>query len=223
MSSSDSIAIVGHGRSPEGKGWGAKIDACTVVVRMWDCHWQWTTDYGCKYDYGYFEISPRQWQRFSEHNCRTPTQGWVGGKVKAKSIGVILPAKTTIVPSVRWVELGQLMGGRGKGGRLTLPRGVVAACWALERFRPKHCVLVGFDFTYQGKTLSIEESFPAQYLREPSTGPFKHYVAHSRVYNYHDHAIERPLLVEIARRSGTQLSFAQEVWSGHGRNLRARG
>jgi hypothetical protein len=41
-----SAAVIGHGRSPVGRGWGSRIDACDLVVRMWDNHWQDEADWG---------------------------------------------------------------------------------------------------------------------------------------------------------------------------------
>ena len=72
-----SIAVVGHGLTPKGKGWGYNIDRSDVVVRMWNYHWQTPKDYGRKYDYGMFEISKTELARFNRHNVRFPGLGWL--------------------------------------------------------------------------------------------------------------------------------------------------
>jgi hypothetical protein len=74
-------AVIGHGRSPEGRGWAPRIDACDVVVRMWDWHWQ-SADYGTKYDYGLFEVHWTILQNFQAHNQRTPAMGWIASDIR---------------------------------------------------------------------------------------------------------------------------------------------
>lgn len=207
------VAVIGHGRSPEGKGWGAKIDSCQTVIRMWDNHWQDERDYGVKYDYGYYEISPRQLERYIEYNRKVPKLGWLAGMLKSKTDHTP-PENTLVISPWTWVNVGYYeLGGRGAGekGKLTLPRGMVAACWAVDSV-PGDIILVGFDNTHAGKLLPIEEGFSDVYREQPSTGPFKDYHAGETKYHNHDHAVERPLIELLAKRAGKKVFFAQEIW-----------
>lgn len=49
-----SAAVVGHGPSLEGAGWGPQIDKHDLVIRMVECDWQPKADYGQKYDIGVY-------------------------------------------------------------------------------------------------------------------------------------------------------------------------
>ena len=44
------VVIIGHGASPKGCGWGARIDE-HIVIRMKDPSWQSKEDYGKRTDY----------------------------------------------------------------------------------------------------------------------------------------------------------------------------
>ena len=44
------VSIIGHGQSPLGKGWGARIDEA-IVIRLKDPSWQNKEDYGARVDY----------------------------------------------------------------------------------------------------------------------------------------------------------------------------
>lgn len=50
MASYSDVIIVGHGTSPKGKGWGARIDEHTVI-RLKNPTWQTKEDYGRRLDY----------------------------------------------------------------------------------------------------------------------------------------------------------------------------
>lgn len=206
------VAIIGHGRSPQAKCWGPKIDALDCVIRMWDCHWQGATDWGVKYNYGYFELSPRQMSRFLQCNQREPSIGWLAGHLK--DTDWTLPTNTVVVREIwDWIELGKQLGGIGTRGKLKLTRGCAAACWAITQ-RPRTVTLVGFDNVHQGKVLNRAEGFPDGYCDLPSTGPFKDYeeFVGGTKYGNHDYVAEGAIIKTLAERNSVRLHFAQDVW-----------
>lgn len=215
------MVIVGHGKTPQGKRWGKKIDNCSSVMRLWNWHWQDQEDYGERYDYGFFEISGTEMARFNFHNKKTPTRGWVATGLHTntgkKFYTGKLPPKTALVNSRPWEQVGVMLGGKGTKGRLVLTRGVRAACWAIEQLMPgQSLVLVGFDNVYAGKALSTKEGYHATFVECPAGFPFRDYdqVAVGKTkYGNHDYQVEGPLLTLLADRAGVNLFHAQEVWS----------
>src|SRR5678816_711293 len=155
-------AVIGHGLSPEGRTWGGLIDECDVVIRMWNWNYQWNRpqDYGKKYTYGFYEISPTEMARFWRYNKAKPDQFWIGSQLKEYTGE--LPAPTTVVDPSRWEADGRALGGEGVGKRLRLTRGARAALWALERIPSGtgRVVLVGFDSVKAGMGLPTAEAFP---------------------------------------------------------------
>jgi hypothetical protein len=209
------VVIVGHGKSPKGKGWGPKIDACGLVVRMWDWHWQNPDDYGRKYDVGLFEIAPTLVNTFNQYNQHTPTLGYIGSLLWRASLCKNMPRNTEIVNQEPWNQLGKKLGGIGKTGRLQFTRGGVAACWAIDRWAREgdRVILFGFDNIRLGKTLPVTQGFPEEYLDQPSTFTFRGYVPNQRRYGNHDFGIEWPVMQHLAEQRGVDLAFADDIWS----------
>lgn len=227
-------AIIGHGKSPEGKGWAPLIDACERVVRMWD--WQWMgPDYGTRYDYGIIEVHPGTMRRFWEHNERTPAKGfvasylWVPGPSPAKSEAARareiakarqrapkLPVPTQVYNQRDWLDgEGACIGGVGETGRWELTRGAFAACWAIITSSPGDTVLlVGFDNLYAGYTLPMGDAFPAAYLADPASAKFSDYFDGQTKSGNHDFPAEHGLIEYLAERRGVRLQWAQDVWPG---------
>jgi hypothetical protein len=204
--------IVGHGRSPEGRGWSHEIDACDVVIRMWDCAWQPPADYGTKYDFGLFEVHPTMMRTFSQFRRREPTQGWIGS-VLHQPQRCRLPDRTQLVDQERWSRLGMQMGGVGRTGRLQFTRGTIASLWAIERARRGDTVvLLGFDNIRLGQTLALELAFCESYRANPGTFSFSAYRGGETKHGNHDFAIEYPLMRKIAQRRGVKLRFAEDMW-----------
>lgn len=215
------IAVIGHGRSPEGKRWGSKIDCCATVIRMWDyLPWQHPIDHGTKYDYGLFVLTPKGLGVFTEHNRGTPNRGWLA--YMGKPVSGRLPDRTTLVDPASWVALGQEMGGAGLSGRLTLTRGFVAAAWAITQARGGYglqseaVVLVGFDNVIAGLNQSIAESFHPEYWRlfnERFEGKLdKSYPIGTAKTETHDMSVELPLLKVLADQHKVDLWLAQDRW-----------
>ena len=213
---SNTVVVVGHGLTPEGKGWGSKIDACDVVIRMWNwAPWQNAHDYGVRYDYGFYEISPTEMNRLYTHNCRTPKYGWVATRLRKPFEGELLP-DTEVVDSSRWEREAMAMGGLGLKGNLILTRGVRMAAWAMERLSVgDRMVLVGFDNVYTGRTLSSKEGFPQVFIDCPAGYPMHRYdsaVQTATKLGNHDYAVEGPFLAKVAARTGVDLVHAQDCW-----------
>jgi len=208
-----SIAIIGHGRSAEGQGWGRHIDACSLVVRMWDCHWQAPTDYGRKYDYGLFEIAGGITEKFNRFNQRDPRRGWIASFLWRAHTAIALPAKTEIIDQRRWTSVGVEIGGMGTRGKLQFTRGTIAACWAIENAKPDDkVILVGFDNVMARVALPIETGFSPGYRAEPSTFHFDGYVEGAARYGNHDFGVEYPVMKRLASRNGVEVVFAQREW-----------
>lgn len=207
------VAVIGHGRSPEGRGWGGKIDECDLVIRMWDCHWQTEADHGSSYDYGFLEATPSIVRSFNQYRKRTPHFGFVASALH-RAGECRLPDTTTIVHQRRWNEIGQRFGGIGATGRLQFTRGTIAACWAIEAlcFVGSSLVLVGFDNVHQGRALPIEKGFSEAYRAAESTSSFRGYIEDSVRYGNHDFSVEGPVLEYLCEKHGVRLEFAQDLW-----------
>lgn len=201
--------IVGHGRSPEGKRWADRIDASEIVVRMWDCQWQWPDDYGTKYDYGLLCAHPSYMRDFWAHNRREPAIGWVASDYACQ---VDLPERTQVVDQAPWCRVGRAMGGVGDSGDLKLTRGCIAACWAISSKVAEKIVLIGFDNIEAGISLPVEAAFGPEYRGNPGTFSFERYLGGRIRHGNHDFAIERPLMAHLATEAGVSLVFATEEW-----------
>lgn len=208
------IAVVGHGRSPEGRRWGYNIDACKTVVRMWDWHWQNECDFGENYDYGLLVVTPKGLSIFNAHNKKIPRRGWL--VYLGKPTAGVLPneRRCEILDTATWVDLGRRLGGAGLTGELTLTRGCAAAAWAIQR--DNRVILVGFDNVKCGINQPIENSFNPDYwnmyISRFKNDTTKHYPIGSSKTNTHDMAIELPLLKHLASVYKTELVFAEDVW-----------
>lgn len=205
------VAIIGHGRSPEGKGWGPRIDEC-VVVRMWDHAWQDPTDYGSRYDYGLFEVHPAMMAAFHGNNRREPSIGWVGS-VLGRPDKCRLPDRTELIDQAPWNEIGRGLGGVGATGNLQFTRGTIATCWAIERLEPEAVILVGFDNIEAGVTLDMEQAFSPVYRSNPGTFSFDRYRGGETKHWNHDFAIEMPVMRLMADQNGVDLVAAGQIWS----------
>lgn len=207
------FVVVGHGRSPEGKGWARRIDRAHLVVRMWDCHWQSVEDYGTKYDIGFLEAHSTMVTRFHQYNRGEPSIGWIASSYDGTHDESSLPDATEVINPSEWCRRGRKMGGLGATGRLELTRGAIAACWMVT-----HCdagqevVLVGFDNLRAGVCLEVERGFPSEYRNERSTYSFAGYAPGRTKHGNHDIAIEGPLIQAIAKEHGVLVCHAVDVW-----------
>lgn len=204
--------IIGHGKSAEGRSWGAAIDACDTVIRCWDCQWQNPADYGTGYDIGLYEAHPMLMPPLHTHCKRQPHIGWIASLLAPTSLSTLMPV-TEMVDQAEWCQEAMALGGLGASGRLQFQRGTVAALWAIHRARPgDEVVLVGFDNTLAGRALKIEDGYSKVYRAAPSSYTFAGYIEGAQRYGNHDFGIERPYLDLCAKRRGVTLTFAQEKW-----------
>jgi len=207
------IVIIGHGKSPMGKGWGEKIDACDYVIRMWDNHWQNEADYGTKYDYGFFEAHPSMMPHFWQHKQRDPTEGWAASLLfHSPRAYCQMPEGTELIDQAPWAEIGEQLGGMGETGRLQFTRGTIAACWAIENSEPgDQIILVGYDNIHAGTALPVRAGFPEEYLEQQSTFSFNGYKP-GRKYGNHDFQCENPVMQHLAKKHNVTVTFAQDIW-----------
>lgn len=152
------IALIGHGRSPAGKGWGPSIDTADVVVRFWDCHWQDAADYGTAYDVGVYTAMPNELRYQKVHQKREPCEWWCydlrGNRERAE-------ADEEVIRPAPWVKRLTTAGYTGARGRLELSRGTAAACHAIVDHKPDRLVLIGFDAVHDGNLPA--DHYPAGY------------------------------------------------------------
>jgi hypothetical protein len=204
------IAVIGHGLSPKGHCWGSYIDAADRVIRMWNYHWQEPIDYGIKYDYGFYEVSPTEMARFYKYNQHRPGVAWLAAMLHPYR-GNLAPGTSIRIDPQRWVYEAISMGGVGENNkRLKLTRGAQAAAWAIE-LQPERVVLVGFDNTRVGTGLPIAQGWPPECVTFPATFPFRNYTGGNTKYSSHDYAVEGPFLAQLAKQNGVELVHAQDV------------
>lgn len=210
------IAVIGHGRSPEGKRWAKHIDACTTVVRMWDWQWQHPADYGTKYDYGLFVLTPKGLSIFMQHNKQVPARGWLaynGKPVPGKLPGGV---PVELLDNPRWHKEIKSTGGAGESGEFSLTRGGAAALWAIENRSGDDVVLVGFDNVCLGVNQSIEDSFNPAYWKlymdrfKPEVE--KVYPLGTSKTATHDLLAEKQYILGAAIRCDVKVLLAQHVW-----------
>lgn len=217
------IAVIGHGRSPEGKKWGCKIDSCTLVVRMWDwIPWQSAEDYGVRYDYGLFVVTNKGLMDFYRYNKQDPRISWLGYMGKPTKLKV--PENTQCLHMDAWLTQARSMGAVGDNGNLTLTRGTAAALWSIERASYartsdiRRVLLVGFDNVKAGIHKPIEESFCPEYWnsyleRANAKGKVdKVYPINTAKTATHDLSVERDLLFNWANKFAVNLCFAEDCW-----------
>lgn len=209
------IVIVGHGRSPEGRGWGPIIDSADSVVRMWNWHWQATADYGTRYDWGLIEVHKvciRDWQKHNQHN---PKKGWLGSMLlRYREMASDLPAGVAIIQQEIWLKVMQRKDwGIGETGVWQLTRGGIAAAWAITNAKEfDTVVLVGFDVIKAGIAAPVEQAFSPEYMSSGGFFGMGAYVPGQTKEGNHDYPAERRLLEFLADRQAVTLQFAQDVW-----------
>jgi len=208
------IAVIGHGRSPEDRGWGKKIDACDLVLRMWDWEWQAAADCGRRYDHGVVALDQRQLEAWRRRHSATPAVSWLGFMRDG------LPAHPAMEPldPARWNEIAAKLRTPGKSRTFNLTRGCAAVCWAIKRAGADgDVVLVGFDNLRRGRLLPEEEAFGPAYLAHydaayPDWRRWSGYQAGETRCGSHDIAVERQLLGVLCAETGNTLTFAEDLW-----------
>lgn len=192
------IAVIGHGCSPDDKGWGEEIDAMPVV-RLHDWSWQNADDFGSRCDYG---VLPGPWKgRALKEATQAPDEAWLlydlPGTVEWKD----KPEEHLGKPVVSYFahEITAPLRERG----LVPSRGTCAVWMAYQATGIKDIVLVGFDSILSGLTKQYSRNWPnpvpRRDLGSPGTGR-------------HNHALECDVLLKWAEDHGITLHVADEEW-----------
>jgi len=208
------IAVIGHGRSPEGKGWGPEIDACDLVVRMWDWDWQAPPDYGRKFDHGVVAMSRLQLAAWKARYAVEPEVSWLGFLRYGTAL---LPGFDPIDPT-QWNEMAMGLGARRRAGAFNLTRGCAAICWAIERAGSGgEVIMVGFDNLMLGRLLPEAEAFNPDYRAHydsayPNWRVTGSYKAGADQHGTHDIAVERWLVSALGCEKGVTVRAAAEAW-----------
>lgn len=207
--------VIGHGRSPEGKGWGEQVDACDRVIRLWNWHWQDPVDYGTRYDWGLIEIHSCFWQ-WKLHNQREPAQGWVASVLHMDpKMVALVPPKTLLIDQQKAFisHVPKSKRGIGETGHWHLTRGGVAACWAINTSRAgDNLLLFGFDNVFRGSALPGDEAFSKVYQESAGFWGMNGYKAGATKEGNHDYPAERRLIEFLADRRGVTVDFTNDVW-----------
>jgi hypothetical protein len=189
------IAVIGHGPSPVGQGWGWEIDRCDAVWRFWDCHWQDPADYGTRYDIGLFTAVPGELKFFRRHRRRDPGAWFAYDLRGLYRNGHVEPLHQPVVSfdARPWVEQARRLGGRGAGGRLELSRGCAASMMAMTAGKTDRLILVGLDAIRDGNLPAdhYPEDFKACIRETGRTMNLSHLGTRT---GSHDWAVERKLI-----------------------------
>jgi hypothetical protein len=216
-------AIVGHGKSPGGKGWGTRIDACDFVFRLFDWEWQSTEDYGRKYDFGFYCASYAHINCMPQRSKARPTIAWIAEPVidEHQTLAVATlkpPPPTHIIEAMAWRKIGRELGGDGCDGRFTQSRGTLTACWAIEYVDPgSTVVLVGFDNVREHRCIPLKDAVPPEYLALPHVTVSYSDVGYPREngqtkYRPHDFAVEEGIIQAVAAQNEVKVFHAQDIW-----------
>lgn len=204
------VAIIGHGPSPAGAGWGSRIDACDLVIRMWNCNWQEEEDYGRRYDIGVVTLSERGMGTFARLNRRRPASWW-GYDLWQRGAETLDGLPVQAIDPRPYLEQAVAMGAH-VGRRLKLTRGTAAACHAITTLGADTLVLVGFDGVCDGTMTGEHYPHAAMADFTARTGRTKHRPTRGPRDDWHDFEAERALLVLLASRHGVRLVDPREGW-----------
>lgn len=191
------IVVIGHGASPDGRGWGRKIDA-HPVVRLHDCHWQDSKDHGSRYDFG---VLPGPWlDRASKSIERVPARGWLCYMLAGRPVRMGPPAVLKNRPvSTYGTTLESVL---DPLGRYAPTRGLMAIVMGVLKTGAKEVVLVGFDGLLSGHIGPYSRACPSR----PAQG------SGGARSGRHAYDLERRALADFALRAGVRFVDAGVVW-----------
>jgi len=151
------LVVIGHGASPDGKGWGVEIDK-HPVVRMHDSFWQEPSDWGARCDY---TVLPGPWgPKIYTMPTRTPNRAWMlytlpmqrkGWKIRKAMAG------RPIVPQRISDECRSIY---SEGFVPT--RGLCAIIMAHKVLKATDIMLIGFDSILSGVTKPYSQRVPKE-------------------------------------------------------------
>jgi hypothetical protein len=143
------VAIIGHGESPKGCGWGAKIDE-HVVIRLKCPDWQDAKDYGKRVDYmvsstetlpvmlDYKRVPLEYWGQPKKGTWSSITEARFRERAKA-------PLKIPIEIHNRWNPVFRSLSDKTEQECPNHSLGMAAITYACELLRAEVVLLVGFD------------------------------------------------------------------------------
>jgi len=216
------VAVIGHGPSPRGMGWGEQIDSCDFVIRMFDCAWQESADYGTRYDAGVVTMSYRSLRWFTQEATRKPKSWWVHREAGAWfPFSTAAPQAFMDTSEFRDSGLSILKDHKiaHNPSLFSLTRGTAAACWAIKTLSPHTLIMVGFDEVMSGQ-YTPEPYSPeclASMARRADFFEIKNALSQRPVSGLtksdgHDMTVERLILAHAARDYSVDLFTAQDVW-----------
>lgn len=194
------IAVIGHGISPAGRGWGNRIDSLPVV-RMHDWHWQGKEDYGTRADY---IVIPGPWGRKPFKSMQNDPPAAAAYLLYAFAKRKAYPEFFKERPVLRYRA--QKLAKPVFAGGFVPTRGLCGILMAADATGAREIVLAGFDSLLEGgQTLYAPDSgvtFDAQYLGKPVCDRGRH-----------DYALEAAFLSDWATRHSIFLIHATDLWT----------
>lgn len=203
------IAIVGHGVSTVGRGWGWAIDMLPVV-RMHNWHWQDPIDYGARCDYALI-WGPWLW-RDAKQIQRLPTSGFMVAALPRQILGRLTkrcdpPPYQSALFGVPVLQNTAAM--RDFCERLPdccPTRGAAAIVLAHATLGAREIVLVGMDSLVEGRLTPYPQAYAAVTgVQHGEGGP-------PGADKWHNFAAERDALKAWAADAGVALIPAGEIW-----------
>lgn len=189
------LAIIGHGPSPVGEGYGQLIDSMDCVLRFHTCDLQDPIDYGTRYDYG---VLPGPWgtDRIQRETIRLPAKAWLVYLLHNQRRPRNYPDQVFgLQTHVEEEEITRLL------GDMELPptRGLCAILLAAYFLKPENIWLVGFDSLLLGRVMQYHEKYDPRAARMP-----EEYIGQIRNAR-HDFEIENKKLQLISEEYNIQI------------------
>jgi hypothetical protein len=184
----DTVCIVGHGPSLEGKALGKFIDEHECVIRMSDCAWQNEKDYGKRSDIIVFTSGPSHKYLLS---CPIPRKEYwhymiseshrKSYKMNGKHTRIVNPYIHYHIPKLKEHHLS---------------RGAASFLIALYLYTPECINLAGFDAIQNG-----------EYNKNHHPKEMERWLNEKRVQNTHDWQGEKELIERLAEEKATKINW----------------
>lgn len=139
------VAIVGHGPSLKGAGFGPKIDACDKVVRLKGSHKVlWTDDFGSRVDAlcASTEIMGTFFKMDAPEYWAYPKRGYFN---KATAVSVITKLQQPLMIPLGFINTWNSRFRQMGAKHPNVSTGMAAILIAIHRWKPEEVVLAGFD------------------------------------------------------------------------------
>jgi hypothetical protein len=198
------VAIIGHGPSPEGRGWGYKIDQMPVV-RMHNHLWQYPRDYGTRLDY---VVIPGPWGNLPykemDHNP-PPACGYLLYTLPNQRSKFVHPEefKDRTIAKFKMDNETKTIFEAG----FVPTRGFCGVIMAMRHLKPEEIVLVGFDSIVAGVQTEYHPSAPGKEELKP-----EHVGTAITENEAHHYGVEAHCIKEWAAENGVKLTVAEQAW-----------